>query len=94
MPKFYIVGFDSGKSPGRTNPVAVGDALVYATTSKEALTKVREIGLIPNPGDVYTLGGKGYLRWTDDNMENLVEDTELQAEAKEEGVAIIWSSWP
>lgn len=92
--KYYIVGFDTGKVSGRKVPVALGDALVYASTGREALTKVREAGLVPNPGDIYILGGKGYMKWHEPNMEILEKDEELKDRAREEGVAIIWSSWP
>jgi len=79
--KLYIVGFKS-KREG-TVKRTYGDALVYAFRGEEALTKVRQAGWIPNPGDVFIL--------TPERAEDVGVEDWMKDKAKEGGVVIIWT---
>ncbi len=90
--KFYLVGFGV---PGPYDRIH-GDALVWAASSRDAITKVRKAGLVPNPGDVYILGSKVAMERSPEASVDVRARPELKEEAMNDpnGVAIIWSSWP
>lgn len=88
--KYYVVGISSRRTEG-FSPRVFGDALVYAPDKHKALTMVRNTGWVPNPGDIYILGGEGYKRY----MEEYLNPSEIEFakdKALEEGVAILWTS--
>lgn len=79
---FYIVGFNSlGGSR------VLGDALVYASTLRNAQSLAREKGLVPILGDTYILGSKNDSEYQD----SLGVSDYMKEKAREEGVIIIWS---
>ncbi len=75
------MGFKSRRE-GTTKRI-YGDALVYASRNREALTKVRQAGWIPNPGDVFML--------TPERAEDVGVEDWMKDKAKEEGMVIIWT---
>ena len=85
--KFYVVGFADRKGEGSGH--IYGDALVYAPSSSEALTKVRKAGWVPNPGDRYLAGSKVERDWHKDDYD-ITED--MKDRAREGDLAIIWTS--
>lgn len=78
---YYIVGFSS-----RGSRDSCGSALVYASTNEAAMRKVRDAGWVPNPGDRYLLGSSRQAPEIAGDVEPWMLD-----EAREEGMAIIWS---
>lgn len=90
---FYVVGFGEPMTRSTRYPHSgpvLGDALVHASSSRDALSRVRQLGLIPNPGDVYILGGKG---WEEYKSETPVEEwMKDEAQRNPSGVSILWTS--
>jgi hypothetical protein len=84
---FYVVGY-SARGKGR----GVGDALVYAGGSREALTKVRSTGLVPNPGDVYAFGGRTLYEMYPEIVDQITEENLKEALESPDGVSIVWNS--
>ncbi len=82
---FYVVGF--------YKPY-YGDALVYAQSGSRALTKVRQEGFTPNPGDRYLLGSKAFedqKDYLEVDFTDPVAVEVMKEKARKEGVVIIWS---
>jgi len=91
--RFYVVGFNEPTAPSTRFPRGVpvlGDALVYASGARDALSRVREVGLVPDPGDIYVLGGRG---WKDCRSETPIDEW-MKDEARRDpsGVYIVWKS--
>ena len=90
--KFYIVGFGERTTRETRYPRApvLGDALVHASNARDALTSVRQAGLIPNPGDIYVLGGREAGVYKSD----FEVEPWMMSEARDSpgGVYILWRS--
>jgi len=87
--KYYVVGINSRRTEG-FSPTVYGDALVYAPDKYAALSMVRKIGWIPNPGGIWLLGTETQRGMTDIVPEDI--DEVSKAEAQEKGVSILWTS--
>jgi hypothetical protein len=85
--KFYVVGISS-RGEGPHGYKTYGDALVYAPDKYKALTMVRQIGWVPNPGGIWLLGTETQRELTDIVPEE-VEDSKKEAEQR--GVSILWT---
>ena len=87
--KFYVVGFGERRTKLTKHlgfPV-LGDMLVYAFNGRDALDRVREVGLVPNPGDIFVLG-------SDKIPEEVVVEPWMlpAAEQSSSGIQLIWST--
>ena len=64
--------------------------MVYASDRSTSLSLVRKTGWIPNPGDIYLLGTEKQK-----SLREPIEQEEIESvreKAREQGVAIIWTS--
>ncbi|KKM07598.1 hypothetical protein LCGC14_1732340 [marine sediment metagenome] len=83
--KFYVVGF---YKHGRED--LYGDALVHAFNHSDALSRVRQIGLTPNPGDRYVVGGERYEETYDGP--HIMAWMMSEAERRPHKVYVLWDS--